>query len=245
MSEEPKKQAVTWFEALNEQVEWSDPSTMLKWQADVFGFQLQPGQLSQEKFALSLRKMRMHLGSAHFKSPVELSWLDDELKSCCPRLITNSPLKSRLPAFRADIEEHDASNSEAAANALLEQLRLTLLMQFAEFIGGTVDSGAEIARPIDRCRGLYRDESKVPEAAAYPAEIEKRWRAEIELLQEFDVAADDVVRCEYFFPKTAKGRFCSDSCRFSTFQITKQLQEPNYLAAKQKRYRSNKKHLST
>ncbi len=241
MTEKVRKQAVTWFEALNEQVEWSDPSMMLKWQADVFGFQLQPGQQSQGKFALSLRQMRMHLGSAHFESSVELSWLDEELKSCRPRLNAKSAPNSRLPAFRADAAEPDSSSAASEADMLIEQLRLTLLMQFAQFIGSTIDSGVEYGRSVDRCRGLYRDESKVPESAAYPASLEKQWRNEIELLQEFETAAVDVVRCEYFFPKTAKGRFCSDSCRFSTFQITKQLQEPNYLAAKQKRYRASKK----
>lgn len=238
MNEKSKNQAVTWFEALNEQVEWSDPSKMLKWQADVFGFQLQPSQISQERFISSLQNMRMHLGSVHFKNSVELTWLDEELKLCRPRLSAKTIPNSRMPAFRADV---DASNSESQSDTLIEQLRLTLLMQFAEFVGSTVDSGAESGRPIDRCRGLYRDESQVPELASYPASIEKQWRDEIELLQEYEIAAADVVRCEYFFPKTAKGRFCSDSCRFSTFQITKQLQEPNYLAEKQKRYRSTKK----
>lgn len=239
MSEKTKKQAVTWFEALNEQVEWSDPSTMLNWLADVFGFHPQPGAEAQTRFISSLRMMRLHLGSAHFEKAFELSWLEEELKLCSPRLDTKPRPGARLPTFRAASVPNQFSESES--DMLIEQLRLTLLMQFAEFIGSTIDGGAGNSPPVDRCRGLYRDDSKVPEPAAYPAPIEKLWRGEIDLLQEFEAAAADVVRCEYFFPKTAKGRFCSDSCRFSTFQITKQLQEPNYLADKQKRYRSGKK----
>lgn len=241
MSEKTKKQAVTWFEALNEQVEWSDPSLTLNWLANVFGFQLQPNSVSLQRFIASLRMMRLHLGTAHFEKSVELSWLNDELKLCSPRLDAKPTPKSRLPAFRADSATYESGNSESKSDMLIEQLRLTLLLQFAEFIGGTISSGAENSPLVDRCRGLYRYDSTLPEPASYPALFEKRWRDEIELLQEFETAAADVVRCEYFFPKTAKGRFCSDSCRFSTFQITKQLQEPSYLADKQKRYRSGKK----
>ncbi len=241
MSEKTKKQSVTWFEALNEQVEWSEPSMMLTWLADVFGFQLQPGDVAQARFISSLRMIRLHLGSAHFDKAFELSWLDEELKLCSPRLNMKRTPGSRLPAFRADAAPDQLGNSESDSDMLIELLRLTLLMQFAEFIASTIDSGAENSPLVDRCRGLYRGHSKVPEPASYPAPVEKQWREEIDLLQEFERAAADVVRCEYFFPKTAKGRFCSDSCRFSTFQIAKQLQEPNYLADKQKRYRSGKK----
>jgi hypothetical protein len=133
------------------------------------------------------------------------------------------------------------NHTTPADDKSLEQLRLTLLMQFADFIGGTIDSGMTDAARIDRCRGLYREDSEIPLAASFPTAVEDKWRNEIDLLVEYENSATDVVRCEYFFPRTPKARFCSDACRFSTFQITKQLQEPNYLADKQKRYRSSKK----
>ncbi|HEY9731512.1 MAG TPA: hypothetical protein V6C89_06345 [Drouetiella sp.] len=250
-----EKPAVSWYEALNEQVEWTDGNMQLSWLADVFGSPVSPSERTLERFNASLRAMRLQLGESHFARSFDLSWLNDELRESRPQLewhvgatagSSQADLGvvrgSRLPSLRAstaNIISDDGANCNA--DSLVELLRLTLLLQFAQFIGGIIDSGIDEAPRIDRCRGLYKIDSNVPDQAAFPPEVEKRWRNEIELLVQHDAVATDVVRCEYFFPRTAKGRFCSDSCRFSTFQITKQLEEPNYLADKQKRYRSNKK----
>jgi hypothetical protein len=267
-----EKTAVTWYEALNQQVEWTEKSMMLGWLADVFGRKVGPGDESLERFSDSLRAMRLQLGHAHFDKSFDLSWLNKELTECRPQLELDIGRKSRLPSMRVDsgdlvsasgyprasqssrVSEHTsasdylrAGEGEGAfagspdADSLLDLLRKTLLLQFAQFIGGIIDSGIDETPRIDRCRGVYRDDSDVPDFAAFPPKVEKQWRDEIELLVQHEAAASDVLRCEYFFPRTPKGRFCSDSCRFSTFQITKQLAEPNYLADKQKRYRSSKK----
>lgn len=267
-----EKPAVTWYEALNQQVEWTEKSMMLGWLADVFGRKIGPGDESLERFSASLRAMRLQLGHSHFDKSFDLSWLNKELTECRPQLELDVDRKSRLPCMRAGasdyvsasesprssesprVSEHVSASgylradlgegvfgSSPDADSLLELLRKTLLLQFAQFIGGIIDSGIDETPRIDRCHGVYRDDSNVPDLAAFPPKVEKQWRDEIELLVQHEAAASDVVRCEYFFPRTAKGRFCSDSCRFSTFQITKQLEEPNYLADKQKRYRSSKK----
>ncbi|MFN8555042.1 MAG: hypothetical protein U0103_26540 [Candidatus Obscuribacterales bacterium] len=251
-----EKRAVTWYEALNEQVEWKDRAMMLAWLTDVFGHAVEPGPEALKRFSVSLRRMRLQLGDAHFEKNFDFAWLNEELNQCRLQFEHHSDSKphDRLPALRAglgtaaDMSARSGRGVDSVecsrhpdADSLLEMLRRTLLLQFAQFISSIADGGADDAPRIDRCRGLYRDDSSVAEEAAFPLNIEKRWRDEIELLVQHDSVASDVGRCEYFFPRTPKGRFCSDSCRFSTFQITKQLEEPNYLADKQKRYRSSKK----
>jgi hypothetical protein len=243
-----EKAAVNWFEALNEQTGWSDQSKFLSWLTGVVGQQLQPSQAAQDRFADTLKRIRMHLGNIHFGLPEDLAWLNRELKVCRPGLypldVSTLPTGSRLPAFRIDptcIQQNvDAGKKLKFGNHddnTLEALRLTLVLQFAAFVGSSLDADdAEMPR-VDRCRGLYRDDVALPDAAVYPPIVESQWRKEIEVLQENESSANDVLRCEYFFLKTAKARFCSDACRFSTFQIMKQLQEPGYLATKQKRYR--------
>ncbi len=242
-----EKAAVNWVEALNEQTEWTDQTRFLSWLAGAIGKHLQPSQEAQNRFADTLKRIRTHLGNIHFGLPEDLVWLNRELKVCRPGLyradVSTLPTASRLPAFRVDatcIQEDLAAGENlkyGLEDSPLEALRLTLLLQFAEFVGSSLDADdAEMLR-VDRCRGLYRAEMALPAAAVYPPAVESQWRKEIEVFQENEISADDVLRCEYFFLKTAKARFCSDACRFSTFQIMKQLQQPGYLATKQKRYR--------
>jgi hypothetical protein len=69
-------------------------------------------------------------------------------------------------------------------------------------------------------------------------EYEKRWRQEIELLNEHgQTKAPELERCPDLFVASPKARFCSDACRFTTFQIAKHVKTPGYHAEKQKRYR--------
>jgi hypothetical protein len=238
---------VTWFEALNQQTGWTELSSLNSWLAKVFGSDVEPGQDCQDRFTATLGRMRLQLGHFHFSDSIDLAWLNEELTTCRPvlQLHQNRSVNgSRLPTFRISAAGLDKKASTASPKQddddLLEALRLTFLLQFAQFLGDTVDGGISSSLRIDRCLGLYRDDLPLPEAAAFPAGVEKQWREEIDVLQAAD--AKDVQRCEYFFPKTSKARFCSDSCRFSTFQIMKQLQAPNYLADKQKRYRAKAKH---
>jgi hypothetical protein len=247
MSEERvETSTVTWFEALNQQTDWTEAGSLNLWLATVFGSDVQPGQDSQDRFTATLRRMRLQLGQLHFSNSTELAWLNEELTTCRPELQLHqnrSVTGSRLPTFRINATGFDQNANSVSPNNddddLLQALRLTLLLQFAQFLGDTIDGVIGGSLRIDRCLGLYRDDLPLPQSAAFPVGVEKQWREEIDVLQVPD--AKDVQRCEYFFPKTSKARFCSDSCRFSTFQIMKQLQEPNYLANKQKRYRAKTK----
>ncbi len=246
-----EKSAVNWFETLNEQTAWSDQSKFLSWLAEVVGQALRPSQAAQDRFADTLKRIRTHLGNIHFGLSGDLAWLNRQLEVCRPGLFPDSEsslsVPSRMPTFRVDatfIQQNAHAfeiNSANSDDIALEALRLTLVLQFSAFAGGSLDANDAETSSIDRCCGLYRDDVALPDAAVYPPAVESQWRKEIEVLQEHESRAHDVLRCEYFFVKTAKARFCSDACRFSTFQIMKQLQEPDYLATKQKRYRQKTK----
>lgn len=232
----PKNGAVTWFEALNEQATWTSTEKFLGWLADVVGRNLQPGQPAMIRFAETLRRIRLQAANIHFGTALDSTWMNAELEKCKP-CFSQAPkaarTSSRLPRFRVEAQ---GTTDDAA----LDALRLTLVLQFAAFASDAVDE-EDAAMGIERCRGLYRDDNEMPDAATYPPEVERRWRDEIEVLEQNADSVEDVLRCADFFVKTPKARFCSDACRFSTFQITKQLQEPDYLATKQKRYRDKAK----
>jgi hypothetical protein len=240
-AKKPEKVAVTWFEALNEQATWTSSAKFLSWLSDVVGQEMKPGPPAMIKFAQTLRRIRLQAGNLHFGGALDSSWLNGELQNCRPGLFPSietsgskgSTRAPRLPAFRVDAQG-------TSDDAVVDALRLTLLLQFAAFAGDTVSEDNATMR-IERCRGLYRDDDEMPDAATFPVEIEKRWRDEIDVLDNNAANAEDILRCGDFFVKTPKARFCSDACRFSTFQITKQLQEPDYLATKQKRYREKSK----
>lgn len=222
--------AVTWFEALNEQTTWTKSSDFVQWLSDVIAVPVNPHSASIDSFNETLRRMRLELSNLHFGKTFDEKWINKELSQCRPGLFASSASgTSRLPAFRVGSQSKNADE-------ITEALRLTLLMQFASFAGDTLNS-SDAAVKIERCCGLYREDESLPAVAAFPHPIEKQWRREIEALQVHAENADDITRCADFFIKTPKARFCSDACRFSTFQIVKQLQEPDYLAQKQKRYR--------
>lgn len=225
------KAAVTWFEALNEQSLWTSGAMRTAWLADVTGTAINPSDASLAKFDDTLRRIRLHAGAMHFGAGESVAWLNEELRNCCPGLYESSQA-GRLPAFRieADSDDHDE---------ILNALRRTLIMQFAAFVGDVLQNGEQASR-IERCEGLYRDDA-LPVVARFPVDVETAWRKEIDVLEENAADAEDVLRCGDFFLKSPKARFCSDKCRFTTFQIAKQLQEPGYLANKQKRYRERNK----
>ncbi|MFN8657077.1 MAG: hypothetical protein U0105_12125 [Candidatus Obscuribacterales bacterium] len=225
------KAAVTWFEALNEQSLWTSAAMRNNWLAEVTGRSIAPSQAALAKFDDSLRQIRLHAGAMHFGDADNVDWLNHDLGNCRAGLYATTD-SSRLPRFR--VEAHSNNDDE-----ILESLRLTLIMQFAAFVGDVMQNGEQPSR-IERCEGLYRDDD-LPSVARFPKDVETKWRREIDVLDGSGESADDVLRCGDFFLKSPKARFCSDKCRFTTFQIVKQLQEPDYLANKQKRYRDRNK----
>lgn len=234
-AKETPNPTLTWFEALNEQYHWLAPEDFSGWFHSVVGGKQRskpPTQSAINRFTNTLRQLRLNAAAVHFGTVIDTNWLNEQLQEC--RLVVDTSTDSaRWPALRVR-----ANSSEP--DDVLEALRLTLILQFASFIADNLDNRDSSSR-IERCLGLYRNDAPLPEAAVFPAELESKWRQEIALINDNAASADDILRCEDFFVKTPKARFCSDACRFSTFQIAKQLQEPDYLATKQKRYRERAK----
>jgi hypothetical protein len=94
---------------------------------------------------------------------------------------------------------------------------------------------------IARCVGLFRENSnaRLSVVRSISNESERRWRDEIDLLKDYELTESPAVqRCADIFLAAPKAKFCSDACRFTTFQLAKQLRDPRYHADKQKRYRN-------
>jgi hypothetical protein len=225
---------LNWVDVLNDQATWKSKADLINWFCQIVG---RPAHLPDgaiEAFEESLGYMRRQLANLHFGEPVDLLWLDTQLKTVSFGLLHHQGAQegpeSCLPRLRARVKGLQDSD-------LLRSVKDTLLLQFAGFVGAALDDKDSIS--VARCEGLYRDtpSDSISAAATYPEDVEARWREEVPVLNEHRESAEDILRCGDFFPATPKGKFCSDACRFSTFQIAKQIQEPGYLAEKQRRYR--------
>lgn len=244
------KPTPTWISVLNEQSTWTDWNAFYKWFGEFLG--RSPRHLDAsvvDRFWQTLRYMRLEFAKLHFGEPLDLHWLNEQLAGTTFALGLRADEPSLTPALHAVTctgaggqgDWAECGEPRTGDSATLEALRKTLLLQFAVFIGESIDSGDRGERVL-RCNGLYRDvPGHVPEDVEYPEQFEERWRAEVEALARHGVTADGITRCTDFYEYSPKARFCSDKCRFSTFQILKQLDDPNYLADKQKRYRQKKK----
>lgn len=230
---------LNWVDVLNEQTRWHERADLKQWFVEQAGRQVSLLDGTIEGFEEALGFMRRQIANVHFGEPVDLLWLDTQLKTVTLGLLHHQGAQegdsSRLPRFRARVKGmHDTD--------LLRALKDSLLVQFAEYVGDTLDS--ESKGSVLRCEGLHKRNAGRPiaPAATYSAEVEDQWRDEV--MTHVHVSpeeADDIERCAYLFIGAPKSRFCSDACRFATFQITKQVQEPDYLAAKQRRYRRRNK----
>lgn len=224
----------TWINTLNEQSLWRSDADAIAWFAKLSGKKNpELGPSSLKIFSNSLCSMRNVLYSIHFEENFDLTWLQDELAEL--KLVFEwPPVFGFMPVLRG-------KSDTASDEGLLESLRGGLLMQFASDLAQSLLEGTA----VQRCEGLYRDDkaqqiSIVPEVRE---DIEQKWRQEIPVLVEKAIVDTDVEiqRCADFFLSTkSRSKYCSDPCRFSTFQIVKQLKEPEYLAEKQRRYRKKR-----
>jgi len=220
---------------LNEQATWMSYEDLIQWFSGLLG---RPASLSRTavvEFQDGLNCIRQQVSAIHFHESVDIPFIDQHLKDISLELISpissDSAYSNALPRLRAR-----ASSSDD--DALLRALKQTLIVQFAYFVSEAL-AQSEIPG-IARCEGLYREGSSthLSPADSLPEETELRWRKEIAALTEAGLeSSTDILRCADYFLARSKARFCSDECRFRTFQLTKQLADPGYLAAKQKRYR--------
>jgi len=223
-----------WIDTLNDQTTWTSPQEVTAWLFELTGQQLSLSPAEMSIFFEELDFIREQISNLHFGEPLALGLLDEKLQRISPT-INMQPHDQRigLPLLMAS----RASNSD---QDILRSVCDTLLLQFASFLSDALDS--ESTAKIVRCEGLFRERRKERKRlGALPAERESAWRAEISLIQESEAqVADEIQRCEDLFVLSSKAKFCSDSCRFATFQISKQLKDPGYMKEKQRRYRSRK-----
>lgn len=223
-----------WIQALNDQTQWTSDAEALEWIYRYTGRKIAVGDKDLISFFDQLNFMREQVTSLHFDEPPALDKLQERVGRIS--LAINEGYETdALPLLMA----RRASNSDAD---VLRSVCDTLLLQFAAFLSEAVETGSAPKQKVVRCEGLFREGSKERKRhGALVNEREAAWRAELSLLQEGEQeVVDEIQRCEDLFVFSAKAKFCSDACRFSTFQITKQLREPGYMKEKQRRYRNRK-----
>jgi hypothetical protein len=196
--------------------------------------------------------MRQQLNALHFSRDLDTHYLNERLASMRlglkPKNLELSPGTARGPTAahahqgEADVQlpseiQLPSLTAFSADKSHLANLIDTLLFQFAIFLGQTIDGAAPYM--VSRCEAICRKKSVEDCTAFYQKfrSLEQSWKSEV--THEMD-NADEIERCADFFVSNHGGRFCSDSCRFNSFALRKQLQDPAYQAEKQRRYRSRK-----
>ncbi len=230
----PRIPKLNWIEALNDETQWTSQAEALEWIYRYAGRKITVSDNDLRSFFDQLNFMREQMTSLHFGEPLALVRLQERVGRIS--LAINEGYETdALPLLMA----RKASNSDAD---VLRSVCDTLLLQFAAFMSEAVESGSSPKQKVVRCEGLFREGRKERKRlGALVNEREAAWRAELSLLQEGEPeVVDEIQRCEDLFVFSAKAKFCSDACRFSTFQITKQLKEPGYMKEKQRRYRTRK-----
>ncbi|MBX9693003.1 MAG: hypothetical protein K2Z81_11510, partial [Cyanobacteria bacterium] len=187
-------------------------------------------------FERTLDFIRMQASEIHFNGRADLKAIDNRMKNIRIEVGSETyPNASlRLPALHAKIEGDDD-------DALLKVVEDTVLLQFSIFVGQAHDRSDETI--FARCEGIFREESAeaIFPVHEFPLDVELKWRQEIPVLVEQNLEqTPEIQRCADFFIPKGRARFCSDDCRFRTFQLVKQLTDPKYLANKQRRYRQKK-----
>jgi hypothetical protein len=223
-------QIVSCIDVLNEETNWRSRQDLIGWLDTAFGRPVKPSDKAVEGFERALEQMRRAVDELHFGRPVDWGWLDEALAGIRLTVARDSS-RQILPLLHARVTGADDS-------ALLQSLTETLLVQFAAFVSTSLqDKGAT---SIARCVGLFREgnNARLSVVRSIPEESELRWRAEIDVLSDHElIESPSVQRCADIFLAAPKAKFCSDACRFTTFQVAKQLKDPRYHADKQKRYR--------
>lgn len=226
---------LSWIRVLNEEAEWQRPEDMIKWLSTNCGQRLNPSKKAQDGFAAVLRLMRGVVDAFHFGEDLKLDWMDKRLGRANFALGYEDwlpvPLSEFLPLLHARVRD-------SSDDALLEAISDTLVLQFSQFVDSVLGSDEE--HGVARCLGVFRlpGNAKLDAVPSASPESEMRWRKEVELLNNHGLTdTPELQRCPDLFIASPKARFCSDACRFTTFQIAKHLNAPGYHAEKQKRYR--------
>jgi hypothetical protein len=231
-------QKLNWVEVLNLQTTWQSRAHLHAWFNELVGRPTNIIDGTVEGFAEALGFMRRSVANLRFDEPMDLLWLDTQLKTVSIGLLHHQGAQegsdSHLPRCRSRVKGMLDSD-------LLRAVKDTLLIQFAEYVGDRLDGTSTYV--VTRCEGLQRATAgnHVACEAVYPQELEQQWRQEIPLLRHITPATAELVRCSNLLASNGKSRFCTDECRFATFQLEKQVQEPGDIAVKQRRNRRREK----
>lgn len=221
---------------MNEQATWSSLDDVSTWLTAVFNRTLSLDEATLDKFQETLKWMRRQVTALHFYDEIDRESLNSRLTGIHLHFFASDDATDSWQWPRLRVKPQGQSDKD-----LLEALENTLICQFAFFLSEDQPAG------VFRCEGLYREAGATALApvACLPDDLELLWRKEIPLLANSGLAdSAQILRCADIFPGNVKARFCSNECRFRTFQLSKQLSDPAYLAAKQKRYRQKQKSLS-
>lgn len=261
---------IDWIDLLNEHAEWTGEQSLIDWFSNLKGEQASldrnsiEGKKAIDSFLEQLSFIRAQLCAWHFDEPLDTKLLAKKLQAL---QIDFGYLLACTKNYGAAIkgQSHKGQSHESVPrgrpanqplpllhvrprsdddNGLLLAIADTAFLQFAWFLSDALFSGNKSA--IARCEGVYRvptsEEPSLCATKVFDNQQESRFRQELPLLTNKEMVQDpEIQRCCDFFIAKPKSRFCSDTCRYTTFQLTKQFEDPNYLAQKQKRYRSKQK----
>jgi hypothetical protein len=223
-------QKLDWIYFLNEACTWEEKSQAESFLFSIIDAQINLSDAEVGELSRAEAYMRKQLNSLHFSKEVDPLYLNERLAGMKLRL-AHGVLESQEPGCLPALAPFSADKS--ALNNLID----TLLFQFAVFLGQTMDGAATYK--VSRCEAICRKKAVEDCTAFYQKfrTLEESWKHEV--TQQM-ANLDEVERCADFFVSSHGGKFCSHSCRFNSFALRKQMQDPTYQAEKQKRYRSRK-----
>lgn len=220
-----------WIMFLNEAATWETRELAEGFFSAVAGHELRLDEFNAKEVSLVEAYLREQLNLLHFKGVLNFDYLNERLGRMALRLVYPEGNQSHdaLPQFRAV-----STSGWLSVADILD----TFLLQFAAYLSDT--AGGARVNEVFRCEGLCSKDSVLDCRTYYERfqTLEESWKNEV--LENTGIERP-IERCSDYFVANPGAKFCSDSCRFSTFALRKKMQAPEYQAAKQKRYRERKK----
>ena len=223
---------LSWILFLNEACTWETKEQAQSFLGEIAGCAIEMSSAEVDSLSKLESYMREQIACLHFKRPLDFSYINERLSEIRIKLQPTSLRQDAntlvLPSL---IAKDDSKNP-------LANMLDTLIAQFAFFLGDTVDGGATYT--VSRCEAVCKKKAVEDCSLFYKKfrSLEDNWKSEITGdLQNLD----EVERCADFFIANPGAKFCSDSCRFNSFALRKQLKSPSYQAEKQRRYRARQK----
>ncbi len=245
-----KTSELSWIDTLNEQTQWTNDLQASAWMQQLVRWRpssspaREPTSGELEFFLTLLTQIRNLVYQIHFCNSFDLGRetdatrmqdVDTAFLSHYLRNLTLSFDPNSSPSLSASLNLPELSESEYVT------MLGTLILNFSSDLSRMIESGDGLF--VHRCEGLFRDQKadQISTVSGVNNATEELWRKEIPLIVEQRLEqTPEIQRCADLFVTRSRSKYCSDACRFATFQIAKQLKDPQYLAEKQRRYRQKK-----